>query len=202
MGEGRNRWAIAVGFLVVVLLVVLDQWSKAAVVGWLAPDAWLDGRRVMGYRSEALAGEWLSFIPSGNWGAAFGVLDEYPEVLVGGRVLAIGFLAVLLCRADTRYRMVFVAMVLVLAGAVGNVIDNLWTGWDPGQRPYGVRDFVSVWFEPLVSWDYRFPSFNVADACISVGACVWVGWGLFGCERGDEEASEPADPEPVGEGDA
>ena len=187
---------IVAGFALVALLVVLDQWSKAAVFEWLVPGSPSLVLDVHGHRRHVLAGEWLSFMTSCNWGAAFGFLDQYPRALLGGRVVAIVFLGVLLLRADTRHRVVFLAMALVLAGATGNVIDNLWTGCDRGGRPYGVRDFINVWFEPIVSWDAHFPSFNVADACISVGACVWVSWGLLsGSSGGDaEEATDAAEP--------
>ena len=122
-----------------------------------------------------ISGTWLSFITSCNTGAAFGQLDQFPRFLVGGRILAVLVLCVWLLRMDTRQRAVHAAMVLILAGACGNLVDNLWTGCGTEAAPYGVRDFVNVWFEPLVSWDYHFPSFNVADSCISVGAVLWIG---------------------------
>ncbi len=52
-------------------------------------------------------------------------------------------------------------LALVLGGAVGNLIDRLWLGY--------VTDFFQVWFG---SW--AFPSFNVADAAISVGAALLI----------------------------
>ena len=54
-----------------------------------------------------------------------------------------------------------VGLTLVLSGAVGNVIDRLRLGY--------VVDFVAV------HWDtHYFPAFNVADSCITVGACLLI----------------------------
>jgi lipoprotein signal peptidase len=54
------------------------------------------------------------------------------------------------------------------------VIDNLWTGCTVAGHPFfGVRDFIDVYFGPL-GVDRHFPAFNVADSCITVGACAWI----------------------------
>jgi len=152
----------------VAFLVAFDQWSKMRVFAWLgaSPEGHSASRR--------LAGDWLSFCTSCNPGAAFGQFDQFPFVLVIGRVLAVGFLGWLLLRAESRPRLALVAMALVLAGALGNVIDNLWTGCATGQPFHGVRDFIDVYFEPLFGVDRHFPAFNVADSCITVGACAWI----------------------------
>ncbi len=50
---------------------------------------------------------------------------------------------------------------LVLGGALGNLIDRALHGY--------VIDFVQVWFG---SW--AFPSFNIADSAISVGAVLLI----------------------------
>jgi signal peptidase II len=49
------------------------------------------------------------------------------------------------------------ALALVMGGALGNVIDRVWHGY--------VVDFLHF------HWDAAyFPAFNVADACITIGA--------------------------------
>ena len=55
---------------------------------------------------------------------------------------------------------------LVLGGAIGNLIDRARLGY--------VTDFIQVWFG---TW--AFPSFNVADAAISVGAALLIIDALF-----------------------
>jgi len=57
-------------------------------------------------------------------------------------------------------------LALVLGGAIGNLIDRARLGY--------VTDFFQVWFG-----DWAFPSFNVADAGITVGATFLIIDSLF-----------------------
>jgi signal peptidase II len=170
----------------VALLVIFDQWSKARVFEWL-------GATPLGNSApRPLLGEWLSFHSSCNPGAAFGQFSQFPYVLVIGRALAVVFLAWLLLRADPRPRLVLVAMTLVLAGALGNLIDNLWQGCvSPGSPFLGVRDFIDVYFEPLFGLDWHFPAFNVADSCITVGACAWILASFLHKPAAEPDAAQP-----------
>lgn len=176
-------------FGAVTLLVALDQWSKMAVFRWLgvAPDR-------LEHNERPLFGtDWLSFANSCNGGAAFGQFGQFPWVLVLGRIAAVLFLGWLLLRADPRPRLVLCAMTLVLAGALGNVLDNLGAGcvvFDRPAHPFlGVRDFVLVNFAPI-GIDWNFPAFNVADSCITVGACAWILSGFL--HRAESGATRPA----------
>ncbi len=153
----------------VASLVLLDQWSKGRVFEWLGATP--EGHSL----ARGILGEWLSLCSSCNGGAAFGQFSQFPFVLVIGRAVAVVFLAWLLLRAESRPRLALVAMSLVLAGALGNLIDNLWTGCSVLGHPFrGVRDFVDVYFAPLIGVERHFPAFNVADSCITVGACAWI----------------------------
>jgi signal peptidase II len=68
------------------------------------------------------------------------------------------------------------ALALVCAGAVGNLIDRI-------RSAKGVVDFIDVGVG-----DLRWPTFNVADMAVSVGAFLlaWVLWGE------DARAAAPA----------
>jgi len=194
--ERKSLRPLIFAFVAIAALVFLDQWSKAAVFEWLVPppaDISVDEH---GDRRYELVGEWFAFMTTSNYGAAFGQFGRWPHLLIGGRTLAVGLLLWLLWRSDPKHRLVFLAMTLVLAGAIGNLIDNLWTGEFGEGHPYlGVRDFIDVWFKPL-GWDYHFPSFNVADSCISVGAVLWILSGLF--HPKEPEAEDGSEEEPVG----
>ena len=51
-------------------------------------------------------------------------------------------------------------------GAIGNLIDRIMLG--------AVVDFI------LIHWrDFRWPAFNVADSCITIGAGILLFDGLF-----------------------
>ncbi|HXC59547.1 MAG TPA: signal peptidase II [Steroidobacteraceae bacterium] len=97
-----------------------------------------------------------------NYGAAFSFLDIPGGVqrwlfTVFAIVVSIGLLW-WLRRLDARTQKLQVAgLMLIVSGALGNVIDRLRHG--------NVVDFL------LVHWkDHWFPAFNVADSCITIGA--------------------------------
>jgi len=72
-------------------------------------------------------------------------------------------------------------LTLVLGGAIGNLVDRIRLGY--------VTDFIQVWFG---SW--AFPSFNVADSAITVGAALLIIDSLF--LSGKEKAAPPEEAPP------
>lgn len=172
----------------VVALVVLDLWSKAAVFAWIgrlrdAGELTPHECGLLSHPRYPISGDWLSFMLTLNPGAAFGQLGEYPYLLIGGRVLAVLFLGWLLLRTPASKPITVTALVLVLAGALGNLYDNLFLDDPHDGHPFGkVRDFIDVYFG---AFDWHFPTFNVADSCITVGAVLLLGTSLFGRESRD-----------------
>lgn len=161
------------------LLVVFDLWSKSAVFAWMeglarAGELVVDDCGHYHPRYPIFDG-WFTFMLSLNPGAAFGQFDKWPWLLVGGRVFAAVFLLWLLVRTPRAKKWLVVAFVLVLAGALGNLYDNLLRARDLALdesfhgRFMPVRDFIDVYFS---GWKWHFPTFNVADSCITVGAIV------------------------------
>ncbi len=175
---------------VVAAFIALDLWTKAAVFAWLTPapgaapaagvEVWNNG-----HLRYTLVDPWLGFMLGENHGAAWGFGAEHPYLLVSGRILAVVLIAVLLWRAPRRPAVGVWALVLVLAGALGNLHDNI--ALRDGTHPIGaVRDFIDVYFS---RWGYHFPTFNVADSCITVGAVFLIVGALF---PGRKLASAPA----------
>lgn len=135
-----------------VVLIVADQWTKGLV----------EARFVLG---ESLpVWFWFDLTRLHNAGAAF-------SFLAGQDGWQIGFLSVLavvvsvalviwLRSLDARRDLVLcAALALVLAGAIGNVIDRIEHGY--------VVDFIHVHWQGAY-----FPAFNVADSAITVGAAL------------------------------
>jgi len=152
---------LVAGFII-PLTVVLDQWSKAAILAeprFNALDC-LD-------RSEYCGRIVLENIPVvdlsmvWNYGMSFGSFQSegiwrWVLVLVACAIAA-GF-AVWLFRAT--YWLTVVALSFVVAGAVGNVIDRVRFG--------AVVDFIDVYAAiPFFPW-----VFNVADSAVTVGAVL------------------------------
>lgn len=165
-------------------LVVVDQATKS----WVAANVPLGVR-------EASWGLGFHLTHTRNTGAAFGVLREFQlvlgPVLIDGTVVlgllslvvSIGLIGYLALHGPRLAVTTRIALGLVLAGAVGNMIDRFARG--------SVIDFVH--FD--VGW-FEFPVFNVADAAVVAGAALLVLVSLFGDPRRRRVAAEA--PGPVG----
>lgn len=198
-GRTRATWRRhAIALAVVAGLIALDLWSKSHVFELLDPKGDPDpglkyGVSEDGHPRISLLGDWLGFMLNLNYGAAFGQGSGFQGALVIGRIVAAVFLSFLIVRAPIGQRAYLSALVLVLAGALGNLYDNLFyephdgvPGFLEGREYAPVRDFIDVYFSV---WDWHFPTFNVADSCITVGAILLVLAGFFG---GSSEAPEPS----------
>jgi len=158
---------------VVVAIVIADIITKAIALKMLPP-----------YAPQRVAGDALRLTLVRNQGAAFGLyLGEYSRYIF--MVLTIGALVILWrlyqsTREGDLPRTLAVA--LVCAGAIGNLIDRI--RWQEG-----VVDFIDVGFR-----DMRWPTFNVADMAVSTGAFLlaWVLWGDDRAERARATGVAPA----------
>jgi signal peptidase II len=155
----------------IVILVILDRvtkdWAEAALQPRGVPhDVWGDTFRLT-----------LVYNP----GAAFGIhLGPWSRWIF--LALTIGALFILLrlythTRAGERVRAF--ALGLVTAGAIGNLIDRI-------VSPIGVVDFLDV---GVGNW--RWPTFNVADMAVSVGA-ILLAYVLWGEEKRSAESAPQA----------
>jgi signal peptidase II len=108
-----------------------------------------------------------------NTGAAFSLLSSaggWQRWVFTGLAMAISVVvAIWLNRVARRARGTATALMLVLGGAIGNLIDRLRLGY--------VIDFLDF---HAAGW--HWPAFNLADAAISVGAVLLVGLSLLGRE--------------------
>ncbi len=134
---------------IVVGAVVLDQLTKSWVVATLS-DAPL-----------SIIGNDVELRLTRNSGGAFSLFTNATVLLA---LLAI-LLSVFLVRAvqRARDRLTVVALSLVLGGALGNLVDRLTRS--PGFLRGEVVDYVKVG---------SFPSFNVADSCVTIGAILLI----------------------------
>ena len=136
--------------IIAVVVVVLDQWTKALVRGRLELHESLD----------VFAG-WLSLTRGHNTGAAFGMLNsaDFPfktlvlMVVAGTALAGVAWYAASLPEDQKLARL---GLAGVLGGAIGNLIDRATAGY--------VLDFVDAYWGTWHFW-----AFNIADAAISVG---------------------------------
>ncbi len=100
-----------------------------------------------------------------NSGAAFSFLADaggWQRWLFSGLALIVSLVLLLwIRRLDSTERLMAIALALILGGATGNLFDRITLGY--------VIDFISLHYQ-----NYYFPSFNIADSAISLGAAVLV----------------------------
>ncbi len=130
--------------------------------------------------SEPVLGETLRWTLAYNTGAATGIsVGSYSRPFFSiAALVAVGLLANLYRRTDSRATMTLLALGLVMAGALGNLYDRL-------RSTRGVVDFIDI---GVGSW--RFWIFNVADIGVFCGA-ILLAWQL---SKNPTPPHEPATP--------
>lgn len=146
--------------IVIVIVLICDQATKAVIL------------------SSMPVGESVPVIPGffniahvRNPGAAFGFLAEAAPAFRYAFFVSISIIAVLLIlyyvkNTEEQDRFVTLALSLILAGALGNLIDRLRFG--------EVIDFLDMYIGR-----HHWPAFNVADSSITVGAVLLIWQMLF-----------------------
>ena len=100
-----------------------------------------------------------------NRGVAFGMLEGQLWLFVPMTLLVVALLGVMLLRSPLRqFKLFTIPAVMIIAGAVGNLIDRILYGY--------VIDFL---YFKLID----FPIFNFADCCVVVGAILLFVFFLF-----------------------
>jgi signal peptidase II len=156
---------------VLVTVVVLDVVTKWLAVEHLSPL----------YGHVRVLGDWVRLTLVYNPGAAFGLyLGPYSRWIF--MALTLGALGILwrlyaVTRVGDTPRVLAIA--LVCAGALGNLVDRV-------RSPQGVVDFLDVG-----AGMHRWPTFNVADMAVSSGAFL-LAWVLWKEEREAEVAEREA----------
>ena len=138
------------------LIVAADQAAKHAVVQYFAS-----------HPSIAVT-SFFNLVLAYNTGAAFSFLSDAAGWQRGFFIaiaLVASALIVHLLLKHPRQRLFCFALTLILAGAVGNVIDRVVVG--------SVVDFLD-----FHAYGYHWPAFNVADSAITCGALLLV-WDAF-----------------------
>jgi len=137
---------------IALIVIVLDQLTKSLI---LANFAYGDSVHVTPF---------FNVVRVHNTGAAFSFLAGASGwqrwFFVGLGAVAAAFIVWML-RSHGGQRLFAWALALILGGALGNVIDRLMHGY--------VVDFIQVhWAEKY------FPSFNLADSAITLGAILLI----------------------------
>ena len=111
-----------------------------------------------------------------NYGAAFSFLSDaggWQRWLFTGIAVVVSIaLSVWLSKLKRQQWKLSLALVLIVAGAIGNLIDRSLYGY--------VVDFLHVYYQ---QWHY--PVFNIADCAITIGAALLI-WDSFSPDLPEE----------------
>lgn len=149
-----------ISFVSILLLWVAFDLSTKKYIFSILPDP--------GYSITVIEG-YVRLTHVKNRGAVWGMFQNAEQILYVLNLFVVPFLFVFFLRAlyspgfivsDISWPFV-VAAGLIMGGAAGNLCDRVTWGY--------VRDFIDVTI-PVIN--YRWPTFNVADAGITVGACI------------------------------
>lgn len=133
-------------YLIIIVGLVLDRITKFWAV-----------KTLMGQEDIRIIEGFFDFSYLENRGAAFGIFQGKTTILAGVTAVVLLILFVNYMRTAKRSMVFTWANGLIITGAVGNLIDRLNYGY--------VVDFISLHYKN----SYYFPSFNIADMCITFG---------------------------------
>ena len=157
--ETKGYASYAIWVSLSILVIGLDQLTKWAIVKWVA------------LYDRVPINSFINITHQRNTGAAFSFLADSSGwqrwFFIGLGVTVSCVILVWLWRIRREGQIVLAAgLSLVLGGALGNVIDRIMHGY--------VIDFIQVL---ILGWP--FPSFNIADSAITVGAAFLIFDALF-----------------------
>ncbi len=136
-------------------IVILDQVTKMLIL-----------RSVPNGTSRVVIPGFFNLSHVRNRGAIFGFFSQSgnPVVYVALAVASLGALVLVMyyfIKVPAQDRLLKITLSLILGGALGNQVDRLLRGY--------VVDFLEVYVK-----SFHWPSFNVADSCITIGAILLV----------------------------
>jgi signal peptidase II len=142
--------------LIITALITADQMTKMAI------------RSLFDVGSGIAIFPGFNIVHLGNTGIAFSLLQN------NNTVMAVVTGAIALClvvwyarKRQFLSKIVSVSFMLIIAGALGNLIDRISLG--------AVTDFLD-----LYAYGYHWPAFNLADSYITIGGALLVISIIFG----------------------
>lgn len=131
-----------------LIVIVLDQFTKTLILGEFS------------YGQSRTVTSWFNIVRAHNTGAAFSFLagaSGWQRWLFIALGIGASVFIVWMLRRYAEQRLFCFALAMILGGAIGNVVDRMMHGY--------VVDFIQVHYG-----GWYFPSFNLADSAITLGA--------------------------------
>ena len=137
-------------FTIPIFIIIVDQITK-----------FLAFKHLKGNEAIVIIDNFLRLFYVENYGAAFGMLKDKRVFFIIVTLIVIFAVAFFMIKySNILGKPVRIALLMLLGGAVGNLIDRIRVGY--------VIDFISV----KLPGGYDFPVFNVADSFIVIGTIL------------------------------
>ncbi|MFC2130195.1 signal peptidase II [Bacteroidota bacterium] len=172
-----NKKNIICYFIFSFFLILLDQLTKLSVKGFSILGLTHEGMNLG--ESIQFIGDFLQITYVENAGMAFGISFGSGKLFLSlFRIIASILIIYYLFNLSGFSKYVKFGVSVILAGAVGNLIDSLFYGLFYGEAPlfYGrVVDFIQI---DIPDIDFmgifytHWPVFNIADACVTIGVII------------------------------
>lgn len=162
----KKRWFFCLlELLIIALLIVFDMLTKKYIYGYCDAN-----------KDIIIIKDIIRFTATTNTGAGFGMLKGKTTLLTFISFISALILVVLIFYSyQRRNKWLRSSLVLIVAGAVGNLIDRMFLGY--------VRDFV--YFELI-----NFAVFNFADSFLTIGTILLIIYVLFFYTKDEEEINK------------
>lgn len=151
-GKQGGRATLTQWLLIAAIIIIADQLTKVLILGSFQLG---DSRYISSF---------FNIVRVHNTGAAFSFLagaSGWQRWFFVGLGAAATVFIVWMLRRHGHQTLFALALSLILGGAIGNVVDRLLHGY--------VVDFIQLHWR---AW--YFPSFNIADSAISMGAALLI----------------------------
>ncbi|AGT27445.1 signal peptidase II [Borrelia miyamotoi] len=159
-----NKHRLINNFIFVSSLVFCDQLSKYLIVKYVR----------IGTEYLSFLGDFFKIIHVRNTGILFSIGSNIDSSLKNLFFLVIPIIVLVLVFyfiLKERSRFARIALLLILSGGIGNIVDRLF-------RPLGVVDFLDVRFFGIFGLQ-RWPTFNFADTYVVIGMTLFIIYDLF-----------------------
>ncbi len=142
-------------FLLILVLLIADQLTKAIVF-----------QKIAFLSSQSIIPGFFNLTHIHNRGAIFGFFSQSESqllhiVLMLATLVALALVVYYFFMTPPTEKLAIISLSLILAGALGNLIDRVFRGY--------VIDFLDLYVNK-----WHWPSFNVADSCVTIGAFLLV----------------------------
>lgn len=155
MNKKKKTIQLLINFIFIILGVVADQAAKSLAIQYLK------GKSDFILIKDVFVLHYLE-----NKGAAFGMLQNQKMFFIFSAVVILALFIFVMIRLplEKKYRYTHICLVLISAGAIGNMIDRLHYNY-----------VVDFFYFKLIN----FPVFNVADIYVTIGTAFLIVLYLF-----------------------